>query len=256
MSNIYISIVSHYNCEDIINNTDLVKINKFDNTNIIIRDNISSEKLKQYCNKNGFYYNTSKTPLGFGANNNRNFNFASNIGMNKLDWFILINPDVNITSDMLLELYNSVLKSKNHLFAINLFSDQKLTVMEQSLRKYPSYLSFFNIIKGKSFTEAYNKKDLNDGFKVEWAAGSFLVFKTELYKKLNGFDESYFMYFEDVDICYRANKKLNEKVVYLKEIKAIHKGAYQNRNIFSPHFKWYVSSLLRFLFKRVFGGRA
>ncbi|MDE1292895.1 hypothetical protein [Vibrio aestuarianus] len=88
---------------------------------------------------------------------------------------------------------------------------------------------------------------------VDWAAGSFLVFQADLYKKLNGFDENYFMYFEDVDICFRARKYYDQNVVYLSNIKAIHQGGYQNRKIFSKHFRWYFSSLLRFLFKSTFG---
>ena len=128
--------------------------------------------------------------------------------------------------------------------------------MEQSLRKFPTFISFLNILKGKSFTEAYDKASLATGTLVDWAAGSFLVFKSELYEKLNGFDESYFMYFEDVDICHRANKYHNQRVLYLSDIKAVHEGGYQNRKIFSKHFRWYLSSLFKFLFKSIFRAKA
>ena len=125
--------------------------------------------------------------------------------------------------------------------------------MEFSLREFPTFISFFNVLKGSSFTKAYDKKILSYASTVDWAAASFLVFKSDLYQKLKGFDESYFMYFEDVDICYRANKQFNQKVIYLDNIKAIHQGGYQNRKLFSKHFRWYLSSLLRFLCKSTFG---
>ncbi|MCG6202520.1 glycosyltransferase family 2 protein [Psychromonas antarctica] len=255
MTHIYISIVSHGNDDDIINNTNLKDINSFNNVTVIIRDNVASNRLKTYCVESHFEYNASDQALGFGANNNINFKVASDLGMGGNDWFVLFNPDLDISAEMINKLFDSIGNYSSQLFAINLFFDNKFSRAEQSLRKFPTFISFFNILKGKSFTEAYDKTKLADGSIVDWAAGSFLVFQAELYKKLNGFDEDYFMYFEDVDICHRANKFYKQNVVYLKEIKAIHEGGYQNRKIFSKHFRWYFSSLIRFLFKSTFGAK-
>lgn len=253
MSHIYISIVSHGNDKDIINNSNLREINLLNDVTVILRDNLSSRKLKQYCLDNKFAYSSSDEALGFAANNNINFELASSLGMQQTDWFVLFNPDLDISAVMINKLADSICNHSAQLFAINLFFDDKFSRTENSLRKFPTFFSFFNILKGKSFTEPYNKANLADGSIVDWAAGSFLVFQAELYEKLNGFDENYFMYFEDVDICYRANKFHKQYVVYLKNIKAIHEGGYQNRKIFSKHFRWYFSSLLRFLFKSTFG---
>ena len=252
MAQIYISIVSHGNDDDIINNFNLKEINLLDNVTVIIRDNLSSNRLKTYCEGNNIKYNSSDTVLGFGANNNINFEVASDLGMKKTDWFVLFNPDLDISATMIKKLSNTISTYSSQLFAINLFFDAEFSKMEYSLRKFPTFISFFNILKGKSFTEAYNKGCLTDGSIVDWAAGSFLVFKTDLYEKLNGFDEDYFMYFEDVDICYRANKLYSQHVTYLSDIKAIHEGGYQNRKLFSQHFRWYFSSLFRFLSKTTF----
>lgn len=255
MAHIYISIVSHGNDDDIINNSNLREISSLDNVTVIIRDNVSSDRLNKYCEDKHFMYNCSDAILGFGANNNINFEVASKLGMNKTDWFVLFNPDLDISAAMINELSDTIADTSSQLFAINLFFDDKFSKMEHSLRKFPTFISFFNILKGKSFTEAYNKVSLADGSIVDWAAGSFLIFQAELYEKLNGFDEDYFMYFEDVDICFRANKLYSQHVIYLSEIKAIHEGGYQNRKLFSKHFRWYFSSLLRFLIKSTFGAK-
>ncbi|ABM05141.1 glycosyltransferases-like protein [Psychromonas ingrahamii 37] len=252
MAHIYISIVSHGNDDDIINNYNLKEINSLNNVTVIIRDNLSSQKLKKYCAENHFEYNASDPILGFGANNNINFEVASKLGMSKTDWFVLFNPDLDISAVMIHKLSDSLANFSSQIFAINLFFDDKFSRMEHSLRRFPTFFSFFNILKGKSFTEAYDKTDLADGSSVDWAAASFLVFQAELYEKLNGFDEDYFMYFEDVDLCYRANQFYSQNVVYLSNVKAIHEGAYKNRKLFSKHFRWYFSSLLRFLFKSTF----
>ena len=253
MAKIYISIVSHDNDDDIIKNSNLKEICLLDNVTVIIRDNVSSDRLKRYCVDNHFIYNASDVMLGFGANNNINFEIASNLGMKKTDWFVLFNPDLDISAAMINKLSKTLVNYSSQLFAINLFFDYQFSKMEHSLRRFPTFISFFNILKGKSFTTAYNKASLTDGSIVDWAAGSFLVFQADLYEKLNGFDEDYFMYFEDVDICYRANKLYRQPVIYLSNIKAIHEGGYQNRKLFSKHFRWYFSSLLRFLFKSTFG---
>ena len=254
VSHCYISIVSHGNDDDIVNNANLVDIIRLDNITVIVRDNLSSEKLEKYCAERHVKYNSSVTPLGFGANNNINFQLATELGMKGNDWFILFNPDLDISAAMLKKLTVNVNKfPEQQLFAINLFFDNNFSTMEFSLREFPTFTSFFNIIKGRSFTKAYDKKILSYASTVDWAAASFLVFKSDLYQKLKGFDESYFMYFEDVDICYRANNHFNQKVIYLDNIKAVHRGGYQNRKLFSKHFRWYFSSLLRFLFKSTFG---
>jgi len=253
MQHLYISIVSHGNDDDIMNNSNLLEINYLDNVTIIIRDNLSRQKLYNYCLGNHFQYSSSGEPLGFGANNNINFELATDLGMRDKDWFILFNPDIDISVEMIKKLFSSIGHYSSQLFAINLFFDNKFSKMEYSLREFPTFFSFFNVLKGKSFTQAYDKVDLANASVVDWAAASFLVFQAGLYKKLHGFDENYFMYYEDVDICYRANKYFNQNVVYLKHIKAVHQGAYQNRNIFSKHFRWYICSLLRFLFKTTFG---
>jgi len=254
MEHLYISIVSHGNDNDIINNPSLLDINNLDNVTIIIRDNLSSQTLQDFCTANKIEYNKSGDILGFAANNNINFKVAIKLGMKSDDWFILFNPDLTITADMMIKLYTDLqCFPLQKIFAINLFFDNNFSTMELSLRQFPTFVSFFNVLKGSSFTKAYDKKVLSYASTVDWAAASFLVFKSDLYQKLKGFDESYFMYFEDVDICYRANKYFNQKVIYLDNIKAIHRGGYQNRKLLSKHFRWYLSSLLRFLCKSSFG---
>jgi GT2 family glycosyltransferase len=252
VEHLYISIVSHNNEHDIIENLDLLKINLMDNITVLIRDNLSNQKLHDYCINQHFQYSASVEVLGFGANNNCNFKIASQLGMRKKDWFILMNPDLNITADMIKQLQISLCEYESQIFSINLFLDKKISMMEPSLRQFPTLTSFLNILKRKGFTRAYDKNELSDGSIVDWAAGSFLVFQTELYSKLKGFDEKYFMYFEDVDICYRANKFYGKNVMYLKNIKAVHQGGYKNRNFLSKHFRWYICSLIRFLYKANF----
>jgi len=42
---------------------------------------------------------------------------------------------------------------------------------------------------------------------VDWIAGMFMLFRRETYEAVGGFDEDYFLYYEDVDICWRLHAK-------------------------------------------------
>lgn len=68
----------------------------------------------------------------------------------------------------------------------------------------PNLVSFR--ISGKVAVHELSHEDYSKPFKVPFAQGSFLVCKTDLFKQLNGFDESYFMYLEDADLCRRMNQ--------------------------------------------------
>ena len=58
---------------------------------------------------------------------------------------------------------------------------------------------------------------------VDWITGAFILARAEALNKIGGFDEGYFMYTEDVDLCYRI-KKLGWKIWYLPNWSIIHLG--------------------------------
>lgn len=57
----------------------------------------------------------------------------------------------------------------------------------------------------------------------DWVTGAFLLTKADVFKKVGGFDEDYFMYTEEVDLCFRI-KKLGKNIWYLPEWQIIHLG--------------------------------
>ena len=78
--------------------------------------------------------------------------------------------------------------------------------------------------------------DYTQPFQVPFAQGSFLVIKTELLQELKGFDERYFMYMEDADLCKRVNEV--SKVMYFPGTTVKHKwekGSHKNRKLFKIH---------------------
>ncbi|MBL4830646.1 MAG: glycosyltransferase family 2 protein [Aliivibrio sp.] len=247
MNKCYVSIVSHGHDSLIIDNKELVAISSLDDVVVFIKDNIGSELLKNYCLEQSYIYLDTPKNIGFGCNNNVVFDSCCKNGMDDKDWFLVVNPDVTMTYDDFCLLRKNLEEETNESLTINLFKSNSFVDVENSLRYFPKVSSVLSAFLGKPINAAFDKNELKNRDTVDWASGAFLIFKCPLYRELSGFDSKYFMYFEDVDICYRARYLRNQPVTYLKHIRAVHAGAYANRNIFSIHFFWYLRSLLRFL---------
>jgi GT2 family glycosyltransferase len=77
--------------------------------------------------------------------------------------------------------------------------------------------------------------------KVHAVSGAYLLVQKKSFQKLDGFDESYFMYLEDVDLGIRANK-MNMKVFFCPHSKIIHEGGASSLNKYNIHHQaWYDS---------------
>ncbi|RJG50617.1 glycosyltransferase [Motilimonas pumila] len=247
---IYISIISHGHESMIIENSELLSINRLENVKLIIKDNTPSAALAAHCKNENIIYLRSDKKYGFGENNNHIFKHCKTLGIKNSDWFFIVNPDVSITVSEFKRLIFELKNHKSGIFAPHLYKDFSFEKDELSLRKFPNIKSLVKLFIKKPVCEPYNMDEMKNGEIVNWASGAFLIFNAELYESLNGFDERYFMYYEDVDICYRARYKFNCKVIFLKNISAVHAGAYQNRKVLSPHFRWYLISLFTFLLSK------
>ncbi|WP_135445158.1 glycosyltransferase family 2 protein [Vibrio tasmaniensis] len=247
MNNFFISIVSHGHDDYIINNKNILDISKIDNVTVLIKDNVKSDRLRNFCNNNNLHYLFSENPIGFGENNNDLFDFCQSIAVTDKNWFLVINPDVIIDLDNFERLISELNFQSGGIYTVNLYKDSDFSISEDSLRYFPSFDGVLNFALGKQVTKPYKKDELINLSGVEWASGAFLVFDFDTYKVLEGFDKRYFMYYEDVDICFRAKIKLNENVKFLKDVKAVHSGAYRNRKLFSKHFFWYSLSMVKFM---------
>lgn len=247
---LFISVVNH-NHDEIICSSDTLK-NLSRQHVVVIRSNTKpTEGLKIYSKKSGIHLITGDTTLGFSSNNNAVFRFCKDeLNLNNDDYFLVLNPDVDITTDSISELLSLSNKYNSDISAINLFKDRAFTEYDNSIRRYHKLSSLLKALLGYERSDIYNKDNIKKPININWAAGSFLLIKSSAYDKLGGFDEKYFMYFEDADICTRANI-LGLRVIYFPNIKAVHYASHMNRNVFSKHFIWYLMSAFRYHFKNI-----
>jgi hypothetical protein len=247
--NVYISVISHGHSELI---NELSCLSDLSNHfKVVVKSNKPNDCFRQLALNPNFHWLDNRYGCGFGHNNNIVFEYCqSELSMSDNDVFIVLNPDVIITVDsvkrLLSEMYNKEIK----ISAINLFKNKELTEFDNSIRHFPSLKQFVKSFLGLGNCSIIDKNKLTMLCSIDWAAGSFLAFKALHYKILGGFDEKYFMYCEDIDLCYRSNK-IKVPVTYHPNIVAIHLAQHANRKIFSRHFYWHVSSVFRFLLSKL-----
>lgn len=88
--------------------------------------------------------------------------------------------------------------------------------------------------------------DLSDVTDIENTTGCFMMFRTSVFKELKGFDEGYFMYFEDADIARRA-KKIS-RVVYYPHATILHEWGRESKRNFKLMLI-HIQSMFRYFFK-------
>jgi N-acetylglucosaminyl-diphospho-decaprenol L-rhamnosyltransferase len=247
---IFISIVSHHHFELIRSIGALEKFRDSEQLTIIVRDNIGEPGFEDWCGSLNFYYLRNQKSLGFGKNNNLNFAIAESIGMTGSDYFLALNPDVDCGEENIVKVRHRMSDNDVGLATLNLFLDDKFKEFDNCVREFPRMMDYVTSLLLGINKSVLDKNKLESTSYVDWVAGSFMMFTSDTYKGLNGFDEKYFMYCEDIDICWRYFKKYSSKVLFFKDIYGIHYARMQNRKIFSRHFFWHVRSIIRYLLKK------
>ncbi len=186
-----------------------------------------------------------KKNVGFGA--------GHNIALNLIDskYHVVINPDIVF-------IENSIKKMVEYMDAnedIGILSPKVCypNGKEQILgKKYPhlKYIiaSRFRGDEPSDLLREYAMldRDLSKPTEIENATGCFMVFRTSVLKEIGGFDERYFMYFEDADITREA-KKIS-RVVYYPDAVVSHmwnRDSKHNYKLLAIH----IHSMLKYYWK-------
>jgi len=188
-------------------------------TEIFIFDNTSKdatlEKLSRY--KNIKIYPGQKN-IGFGA--------AINILAEKseADYLFILNPDCVCPPGTLVRLCDFALTHPGAISPALIYPDGK---PQLSARSFPSYKNIIFSRRSPVFQLGFSKTDdagylnLDRPSKVPAVSGTALFISNKLFKQLGGFDNRFFMYLEDIDLCLRlAEKKVD--IWYLPEVKISH----------------------------------
>ena len=180
------------------------------------------------------------TPMGFGANHNQAFAHAEG------KYFCVMNPDIRFASNP----FNILLKClENSLVGVTapLVLGENGEI-EDSARRFPSPLKIMYKAFGKGKEPDYAIKAAP--VCPDWVGGMFMLFPRTIFERLHGFDERYFLYYEDVDICGRL-RLLGHDVVICPQAKVTHHAQRSSHRSFK-YLRWHLKSLMRFFFSSVY----
>ena len=172
---------------------------------------------------------------GFGANHNAAFARAAG------RYFCVLNPDIRLNTNPFPILIGALADEKVGVAAPRITSPSGET--EDSARRFPT----LRVIALKALTGAqhHDYEVANAPLRPEWVAGMFMLFRAEVFRRLGGFDERYFLYYEDVDLCLRL-RGLGYEVLLEPGAEALHDARRASRSSLR-HLLWHARSLARFL---------
>ncbi len=221
------------------------------NLQIIVIDNNSSDGSQHFlANQYGDNIEliSSKFNHGFGK--------ASNIGLERAtaNYILFLNPDTKVSGPVLSEVVAFAQTNPDDLGLIGVrMADYNDDFLPESKRGLPRPDKAFYKLSGinKLFLDsekvnAYYAPEVGeyDTAPVDILSGAFLFGQASLLKKIGGFDESFFMYGEDIDLSYRVVKE-GKKNYYLGSQTITHyKGKSTNYNDISYVKRFYSAMSL------------
>lgn len=185
--------------------------------------------------------------------NNLGFAKGHNYVLERLNskYHAIVNPDILFSEDVFKEIIEWMDNNKDVGMVIPDIRNEKgerQPVYREELTVFDMLNRYFlkNLFKQRTKKHTLQNKDYSKPFQVPFGQGSFLVIRTELFINLKGFDENFFMYCEDADLCKRVNQV--SKLMYYPGAKVIHKwkmGSHKNKKL----FKYHVNSM-KYYFKK------
>jgi len=184
------------------------------------------------------------SPRGFGGNHNAAF---ARRGEAADGFFCVANPDVRLEPGVLARLVETLGAHPSAAVAAPRVRDQtgrvqnsarRLPTPGRLLRRAARTLPRLDYPLGTSWRQA------------DWVAGMFMVFPSRAFAELRGFDERYFLYYEDVDLCCRA--RLAGYDVLLDETASVtHDGLWHSHRHLR-YLRWHLASMARFFASGVY----
>ena len=193
---------------------------------IIIIDNNSKDGIKEYLPSKfpGINFIFNNENLGFAKACNQGAKISSG------DYVLFLNPDTGLSETCLTDCI-TFFKTHPDAGAVGLrMLDEKGKFLKESKRGLPSpSASFYKlfgltaIFPGSKKIAKYYQGHLpeNENNPVDVLSGAFMMIKRSVFEKVNGFDESFFMYGEDIDLSLRISQS-GYKNYYLGKVSITH----------------------------------
>jgi len=188
--------------------------------------------------------------IGFARANNQGVKSA------KGEYLFFLNPDTIMHSGTLEYLIDFMDNNKDvGMCGPKLLNDDGS--IQRSVRRFPSYrgalyrftfLRYFKIFKNSYQSWLMRDFDYQSQRDVDQLMGAALLVRKSIIEKQGGFDERYFMYYEEVDLCYRI-KQNGWRIVYLPQACITHLGGRSSQQVPAAKRIMMLKSMLKFFRK-------
>jgi N-acetylglucosaminyl-diphospho-decaprenol L-rhamnosyltransferase len=187
----------------------------------------------------------NSSPKGFGANHNAAFRRCHT------PFFCILNPDVRLHDDPFPRLAATLQASPDIALVAPLIRDASGRV-EATSRRFPTpSIILRKALLGPPATADYA---IGNGLvSPDWVGGMFMLVRSTAFSTVGGFDQRYFMYYEDVDLCARL-RRAGYRIVLDSEVQAVHEARHDSHQR-PRYFAWHLRSMLRFWFSPAYRNR-
>ena len=176
------------------------------------QDDLSSLKEKYKSRNVAFYY--SEKNLGFGAGHN----FLARKAESK--FILILNPDIKfLEKNTVKHLIEKLAEfSSGKVIGPKLITEESRP-QEWDHGELEGFKAWLFNNTGNSFW-----KEREGVIKASWVSGAFFLIERQIFEKVSGFDEKFFLYKEEEDLCLRV-RKLGFEIIYCPEVKVYHYGS-------------------------------
>ena len=189
---------------------------------------------------------------------NRGFAAACNQGavFSKSEYLLFLNPDTRLFENSLIVPIAFMQDIKNQsvgIVGIQLIDESR--VIARDCARFPTTAAFIakalginHVLRFKIFNTHMSEWKHDSSRQVDQVIGAFFCIRRALFQHLHGFDEQYFLYYEEVDLSLRANK-VGYSSFYLAESQAFHARGGTSRQVKVHRLFYSLRSRLQYSFK-------
>ncbi|HMQ68565.1 MAG TPA: glycosyltransferase family 2 protein [Ignavibacteria bacterium] len=186
------------------------------NYKIIVLDNNSGDNLedlgKFYEDKNISFHKSEKN-LGFGGGHN----FISSLEDSR--YLLILNSDIKfIEKDSVKRLYEKLIESENYKVSGPKLVEEDMKPQRFDHGEIQGVTSWIKNNYGSSYW-----KERKSETEAAWVSGAVFMIERDLFERVNGFDENFFLYKEEEDLCKRI-RDAGERILYFPEVSVMHYG--------------------------------
>lgn len=209
-----------------------VKRSTYKNILIVVVDNNSNDNL-------GETLKSQKDVLFIQNDQNLGYCGGNNMGIKQaltkdVDYVLILNPDTTIATTAIEELLKKAKENDAGIAGPKIYFNGSKKIWYAG-----GVFDQANVLGRHKGIDEEDKGQYDEVIETDFVTGAAIMVRRDVFEKVGLFDERYFLYLEDADLCFRA-KKAGFKVIYVPSAIVYHRNA-QSTGLGSPLQDYYIT---------------